>query len=349
MTAPAADDATRPEPGVTCPPAAGPPDRGGSPRHPAGRVLARVGTASVLVALALLVLVPVLRRYGLDDFTPFLVAGLLLGVPHGAVDHLVPAWLSTRARPLSVRLATLLGYAMVAGAALVAFHAVPAPALLAFLVLSVAHFGAADEAFHAELAGRRIRYPVVGVLARGGPPVVVPLLLWPDTVDPLLASVAPGVPVLLTAEIRLLAAACLLAAVATTAVRGLRASRVTEAVEPILLVLVFATVPPTLAVGTYFATWHSGRHIARLLHGDPANRADLAAGRLGPPSRRFARRAALPTLAAVAVLTALVGWPGGPVDPLPATVAVLAALTVPHAALVAWMDRVAPPAPGPDR
>ncbi|MFC7544915.1 Brp/Blh family beta-carotene 15,15'-dioxygenase [Plantactinospora sp. GCM10030261] len=355
MTAPAADDAARTEPST---PGAGAssahptrpaqPDRYGAPRpvHTT-LVLVRTGTASLLAALALLASTPALPRYDQAASTAYLLAGLLLGLPHGAVDHLVPAWLATRARPLSVRLAVPLGYAMVAALSLAAFRAAPTSALLAFLALSIAHFGAADEAFHAERAGRPIRYSAVGVLARGGPPVVFPLALWPGAVDPLLARIAPGVPALLTAEVRSLAGACVLAAVALTALREFRAGRRTEAGEPILLGLLFAAAPPALALGTYFATWHSARHVARLLHNDPASRADLAAGRLGPPARRFARRAALPSLAVVAVLAALAGLPGSPADPLPATVAVLAALTVPHAALVAWMDRWASPLADP--
>ncbi|SCG34343.1 Brp/Blh family beta-carotene 15,15'-dioxygenase [Micromonospora halophytica] len=303
-------------------------------------MLVRIGVTSPLPALALLVLAPVLHRHDVGGAPGFLLAGLLLGLPHGAVDHLVPAWMSARARPTAARLAVPLGYAALAGAALVAFRAAPAPALVGFLALSVAHFGTADEAFHAERDGRPVRQPLSGVLARGGPPVVVPLLLWPDAVDPVLATVAPRVPELLTVEVRALATACLLAAVARTVLRDVRAGRRADAAEPVLLLCLFAAVPPALAIGVYFATWHSARHVARLLHGDPGNRADLVAGRLGPPLRRFARRAALPTLAAAAALAVLAA---GPVDLLPATVAVLAALTVPHAALVAWLDRRARP------
>ncbi|WP_157744987.1 Brp/Blh family beta-carotene 15,15'-dioxygenase [Micromonospora coxensis] len=311
--------------------------------HPGRRMLGLVGGTSLLTAVALLVLAPVLHRHDVGASPAYLLAGLLLGLPHGAVDHLVPAWMSARARPPAARLAVAFGYAALAGAALVVFRAVPGPALVGFLALSVAHFGTADEAFHAERDGRPVRQSVSGVLARGGPPVLVPLLLWPDAVDLLLTAVAPGVPELLTVEVRALAVACLLAAVARTVLRDVRAGRRADAAEPVLLLALFATVPPALAIGVYFATWHSARHVARLLHGDPGNHADLAAGRLGPPLRRFARRAALPTVAAVTALAALTVAPGRPIDLLPATVAVLAALTVPHSALVAWMDRRARP------
>ncbi|TWJ25936.1 Brp/Blh family beta-carotene 15,15'-dioxygenase [Micromonospora endolithica] len=327
------------------------PTAGTAGRPPAYRLLDRAGLVSALVVAALLAGAPLLHRYDFGASPAFLVVGLVLGLPHGAVDHLVPAWLSVRARPPFARLALPLAYAAVAAGVLAVFRAAPDLALLGFLAVSVVHFGAADEAFHAERDHRPVRYTGSGVLAHGGPPVVLPLLLRPDAVDPLLAAVAPGVPALLTTEIRLTAALCLLVAIGVTLRRGVRAGRLRSAVEPVLLVALFAAVPPALAIGAYFAGWHSLRHVARLLHADPANHADLTAGRLSPPLRRFARRAALPTLAASVFLAALVGRPEQPVDALPTTIAVLAALTLPHAAVVAWMDRrtfTGSPAPGGD-
>ncbi|MFG2013346.1 Brp/Blh family beta-carotene 15,15'-dioxygenase [Micromonospora sp. NPDC048868] len=303
------------------------------------RLLRGAGTASQFTLGGLLALAPLIGAAGPGGSPAFLVAGLLLGLPHGAVDHLVPARLSARARPLAARVALLVVYTAVAGAGLVAFRAAPDLALVGFLLVSVVHFGTADVAFHAERDRRPVRARVPAVLAYGGPPVVVPLALWRDQVDPLLAAVAPRAPALLTVEVRALALATVLGAVAVTAIREARAGRARDAVEPVLLVGLFGTVPPALAVGAYFAAWHSCRHVARLLRHDPRNTADLAAGRVGPPLRRFARQAAAPTAVAVAALIALVAWPGHRSDPLPATFAVLAALTLPHAVLVAWADR----------
>ncbi|MEW2375539.1 Brp/Blh family beta-carotene 15,15'-dioxygenase [Micromonospora sp. NPDC047812] len=325
------------------------------------RLLRRAGTTSQLALGGLLALSPLLGLAGLGGSPGFLIVGLLLGLPHGAVDHLVPAWLSARARPLSARVALLAAYTAVAGAGLAAFRAAPDLALVGFLVMSVVHFGTADVAFHAERDRRPVRPRAVGqlaagavdavtsVLAYGGPPVVVPLALWREQVDPLLAAVAPQAPALLSDEVRTLALATVLCAVAVTAFRDVRAGRARDAVQPVLLVGLFGTVPPALAVGAYFAAWHSCRHVARLLRHDPRNTADLAAGRVGPPLRRFARQAAAPTAVALAALIALVTWPGHRADPLPATFAVLAALTLPHAVLVAWADRRGPRAATPGR
>ncbi|XTZ15940.1 Brp/Blh family beta-carotene 15,15'-dioxygenase [Micromonospora echinospora] len=311
------------------------------------RLLRHAATVSQLALGGLLALSPLVHVVGSGHSPAFLLAGLLLGLPHGAVDHLVPAWLSVRARALPARVTLLVVYTAVAAAGLVAFRAAPTVALVGFLVVSVVHFGAADVAFHAERDRRPIRPEAPAVLAYGGPPVVIPLALWPEQVDPLLAVVAPQTPALLTGEVRRLALVTVLCAVAVTAVRHVRAGQAQDAGQPLLLAGLFSTVPPALAIGAYFAAWHSCRHVARLLRHDPQNSADLGAGRLGPPLRRFARQAAAPTVVAVVALTALVTWPGHRADPLPATVAVLAALTLPHAVLVAWVDRRGPGLPHP--
>ncbi|MGN9766050.1 Brp/Blh family beta-carotene 15,15'-dioxygenase [Micromonospora sp. SD12] len=310
-----------------------------APAQQPDRLLRGAGTASQLALGGLLALAPLIGAAGLGGSPAFLIAGLLLGLPHGAVDHLVPAWLSARARPLPARVALLVVYTAVAGAGLVAFRAAPDLALVGFLVVSIVHFGSADVAFHAERDRRPVRPRVTAVLAYGGPPVVVPLALWRDQVDPVLAAVSPRVPALIAVEVRALALATVLCAVVLTAIREVRAGRPRDAVQPLLLVALFGTVPPALAIGAYFALWHSCRHVARLLRHDPRNTADLAAGRVGRPLRRFARQAAAPTVLAVVALIALVTWPGHRADPLPATFAVLAALTLPHAVLVAWTDR----------
>jgi Brp/Blh family beta-carotene 15,15'-monooxygenase len=299
-------------------------------------VLHRAAAASTLALAA----VPALHLLGPDraatSLLPLLL-GLLIGLPHGAVDHLVPAWVSVRARPPRARLLLLAGYAGAAAAALGVVLAAPLPMFLAFLGLTVVHFGTGDVAFLAERDGRRPRFAVHRVLALGGPPVVLPLVLHAPTVDPLLDAVAPGAAAALGPGIRGAALGLLLVAVLLAAVGDLRAGRRRDAGALALLVGVFAVAPPLLAFGAYFGAWHALRHTARLLLADPANAGDLAAGRLGAPLRRFARAAAVPTAAALAGLALLAAL--GSAEILPAAFAVLIALTIPHMALVAWWDR----------
>ncbi|MEO3780158.1 Brp/Blh family beta-carotene 15,15'-dioxygenase [Micromonospora sp. B11E3] len=311
------------------------PERRADPRR---AVLRRADTAGILALLAVLVLY-LLTRAEAAASTPIpALLGLALGLPHGAVDHLIPAWLSTKARRWSRRVSLLLGYAAMAGTGLLAYRAAPAAVLLGFLILAVAHFGAGDEAFRAERDGRRMRLRPHGVLAYGAPPVVFPLVLWRDQVDQLLERVAAGSTVLLTGEVRAAALVLTMSAMAITAVQDVRGRRGRDLVGLGLLAAVFAIVPPALAFGVYFAAWHSLRHIARLLCADPANTAHLRAGRLGPPLRRFALHATVPT-AAVLISFALLIRRAGTAGVLPATVALLAALTVPHTVVVASLDR----------
>ena len=49
-----------------------------------------------------------------------------------------------------------------------------------------------------------------------------------------------------------------------------------DILEVALLIVVFATVEPLLAIGLYFCFWHSTRHIARLILIDPQGRQALA-------------------------------------------------------------------------
>ncbi|MBJ7529413.1 MAG: hypothetical protein JHD04_07825, partial [Nocardioides sp.] len=106
-------------------------------------------------------------------------AGLLLGLPHGAVDHLVAARLARRPWPV-----VALAYAAVAAVSWVLLATAGPVALVAVLLLSVVHFGLGELEVVREVSGWRPG-PVVSVavalagagalllpLARAGPLLV---------------------------------------------------------------------------------------------------------------------------------------------------------------------------------
>lgn len=269
---------------------------------------ARLSMAVVAVAVAVGVLAPaLLERHQLL----ILVVGFLAGLPHGAVDHLVPFWTGWARRSAPVMLVVLLGYIGVAVMTWAGLHWAGPVVLPLLLVVSVLHFGTGDLMADrddqpadgpAPLSGLVL---VVAVLARGGPVVAGPLLLWPDQAGQALAAVqlnfampAWWVRVLLAGVV----AVCVLAA----AVASLRSRDRRAAVEVVLLAVLFATVPPLAAFGVYFGAWHGLRHTARLIACDPRNHADLTVGRLLRPVRRFLVSAALPTLVASGSAAALV-------------------------------------------
>ncbi len=270
--------------------------------------------------------------------------GLLLGLPHGAVDHLVPAWVRARRTTLPVLAGLLVAYAGTAAFAFALLRRWPTPGLAVFLLASLLHFGVGEVQYDRlrsllPRAGRSHVRTAVQILGWGGTTVVLPLSRWPDEVRPVLETLAPGSSRLLTPTTAACGLVIILLAAGLTIALALHERRVRSAVELSLLVTVFVTVSPLVAFAVYFGAWHATRHVVRLLATDPANGGDLAAGRLVGPLLRFARAAAWPTAASLLVLLALVTATYGRQELLAASLVLLAALTAPHMIMVAWLDR----------
>jgi Brp/Blh family beta-carotene 15,15'-monooxygenase len=297
-------------------------------------VLSRLPVAVLAALLALSVLAP---GAAAAAAVPIAVTGALLGLPHGAVDHLVPWWWhgGRRASRRGVLLLTA-GYAVAAGTAVAAILLAPTPVLAVALVLSAVHFGRAEVVAWAERAGRPSPGPSADLLPCGAHGVaVVGLLLWcdPATTDPWLRALSPVVAdAALASRLVGLASVTVLVSAATVllVVRG----RALEAGELLLVAAVFAVAPPLAAFGAYFGLWHAVKHTGRLLDlaREPGGEARWRAAAV-----RLVRAAALPTAAALSAVTAL--WLLGDAAGLQVQVSVLLALTFPHAAVVWLLDR----------
>ncbi|GAA3502768.1 hypothetical protein GCM10019016_098770 [Streptomyces prasinosporus] len=315
--------------------------RGSPDPGAAGRLLDRTGRISV-TAVALVLAVHFLRPGWWDGHAPAVfVAGLAAGIPHGAVDHLVPAWCRSRGAHRRHRPLLPLGYVCAAAVAFALALWLPAPALCVFLALSAVHFGRGETCVNTLRAGAVP--PPAGTLctvAYGAVVTVLPLVRHPDAVRAFLHTLAPGATWLLAAPVRPVATVLTATVALAACALLLRHRRRRDAAELLLLAALFWLVTPWVAFAVYFAAWHSLRHIARLVLADPANRPALLAGHFGRPLRRFCRQGALPTavvLAAVAV-TAHLGEPHRQAL-AGAGVAVLAALTLPHLLVVTLLDR----------
>ena len=123
--------------------------------------------------------------------------------------------------------------------------------------------------------------------------------------------------------------------------RGGRAAWREDAFETVLLAAYFAFVPPLPAVGLYFCLWHSARFVARLMLLDGAS--PLREGRLVPALAYFFRDAAPLTAVALGLLVALYfavpGAGNGAAALLALYLVLISTLTLPHVAIVLWMDR----------
>ncbi len=311
--------------------------------RPAWAACIAVVAASAASALAGVSPSPAVR------YAPLAVSVVLLGLPHGAVDHLVPARAGATTRRRSV-LAVGLVYLFLGGAYAALWLVAPVPAALSFVALTWLHWGQGDvHALTAFVGAPHLRdrwRRVVTLLVRGGPPMVVPLLAFPDRYRAVVAAWVGlfgrslEVAWLFAPTTRAALGVGLAAATLATLAAGYRVAGPTrgwrvDAGETALLWLLFLTVPPLVAVGTYFCVWHSLRHVLRVAAVDrPAS----AAGAL----RGFARDAA--PLTALALV--LLGGFGLLVPAEPSTLSELGALylvfvavvTLPHVAVVTWLD-----------
>jgi len=312
-------------------------DGSSHPSHPSAFPVLLARRVSVAIAggvIAVQLLVP--GGWGGSAWI-VLVAGLLVGLPHGAVDHLVPTWAGAQLAATR-QAAVLCAYAATALAAFLLLRAAPLPGVVVFVLVSGLHFGAGEV----QLAGLRTGCRVtrwMAVAAYGGATAVLPLVRWPQQVAPVLSALVPGTTGVLPGPLCRAALVAVVGLVAVTVVRQLRDGELRDGAELMLLTTMFLLVPPLAAFGAYFGGWHAVRHLARMLSLEPANTADLCAGRLRAPLGRFTRAALVPTLASLLVLGALwtsaSGWQGFAASDL----ALLAGLTVPHVLAVGWLDR----------
>ena len=288
---------------------------------------------------------------------PFAASLVLFGLPHGAVDPFV---LSRRP---GGRAAVSAAYLAVAVAVLALWSVAPVASAVGFLVLTALHWGLGDlhtlVAFDGAQHLRTRAQRAVTVAVRGGLPMLVPLVASPDVYRRVVGWMAgalgtggvglgaaealfrPDVRLALGIGFGALAAGSLVVGWRRAGPHGAAAWR-TDAGETLGLAAFFALVDPLLAVGLYFCLWHAPRHIARLVAWSPAAAAQVAAGGGGPVLAGFAVRALPGTLGALALLGALwiaVGQSATLGAAVGVYLALIAAVTVPHTAVVSWMDR----------
>lgn len=308
-------------------------------------------TWAPVLAMLLLLIANVVVPTGLRALTlPIAVVGALAGLPHGAVDHLLPGWLllgATQAQEGNRRRVEardvvwlLLGYLISAAVMGVLLVLAPTPTLIAFLVVSAGHFGWAEVTAGADRRGTRLGLDLVSVLhALAVGLVTVGLIVWsqPDATDPIVRAMSPAVADLAITS-RTAGLGAVVVGVGAALVALLWRRQWQEGFELVLLALVFATCPPLAAFGIYFGLWHAARFTGRLvdavrLHDCVVSHQDHGGA---AAVRHLTKLSVAPTAVALVAVGVLISLTG--VVTIQAQVAVLLAVTFPHAAVVAWLD-----------
>jgi Brp/Blh family beta-carotene 15,15'-monooxygenase len=291
------------------------------------------------------------------QYLPFALSLVLFGLPHGALDHLVPARLAGRRQTAASIARVVLLYLLVGVPVFALWSVAPAVAFVAFIALTWAHWGlgdlftllAVDGVRHLRARGLRM----LAAIVRGALPMLVPLLVFPKTYEAVARQATavfgagtpgPGIPDSARVALAVAFAALVLGYAWLTRVEARRMRALPgwhrDIGEVLLLAAFFATVPPVLAVGLYFSLWHGLRHILRLglIDGSSA----LSRGQVARALREFARDAAPVTAIALVILVAL----AAAFPPTQATgsglglyLVLISALTMPHALIVGYMDR----------
>lgn len=259
-----------------------------------------------------------------------LVAAVVAGLPHGALDHHVARTLFEPRYGRRWPVPFLAAYLGLAGIVLASWWAMPTAMLGVFLALSLLHFGAEDNS----VVGA---HRWAGQVAHGGLPIVATVLAHPAEVERLFASLAGarGAAVLVAIISGPVAVAWIATWVVTIRywIRHRDDSRTGLAlIEAVAIAGLFIAAPPLVAFSIYFVAAHTPRALRGL--NDRSHGGKRAWGDLVSSGLPFT---ALAIVAGVALWRVL---PHG--DAAAATVRatfiLLSALTVPHMWL-AWRQR----------
>jgi beta-carotene 15,15'-dioxygenase len=267
------------------------------------------------------------------------VTALALGIPHGALDHLVTL---PKSKPLVMALFIAI-YVLVAIVAVIAILKFNVVGFIFVLLMSATHFGIGDAAFINEMdrrGGRKKALPrTIYAVAAGATPVLIPLVNSASTdalaqVNPALIDWHQG----FGQEILYGVSGFALIAIVILFLTH----RKRESLDITLLLALALIAPPLIAFAVYFGCWHAMRHTARLtLTLDSSQRAFAS-----EDSQSAFTRAVIPGLPAlvgtflIAGVLALMGNEFND-DFFWMALVVVWALTVPHMAVTAKLDRSA--------
>lgn len=267
------------------------------------------------------------------------VIALAIGIPHGALDHLVTL---PKAQPKKMALFIII-YVAVAVVAVFGILNFNVFGFIIVLFMSAIHFGIGDAAFISEIDKRAQPEKRLNrwfyIPAAGFTPVFIPLVNSASTdalasVNPALINWHQGF------DSEILVTVTGFALVST--VLMIIGKRYREGLDLTLLLLLAHVAPPLIAFAVYFGCWHAMRHTARLTLSLPGSIERLNHGL----NRQAFASAVIPGLPAlvgtflVAGVMALIGksfsdeffW---------MALIVVWALTVPHMVVTAKLDRAA--------
>lgn len=191
------------------------------------------------------------------------VIALIIGIPHGALDHLVTL---PKDKPAKMALFVII-YVLIAVAAVWAILQWNVLGFQLVVIMSAAHFGIGDAAFIAESerlnngVSKSLTDRLIYALPAGLLPVFVPLTS--DLTNSALSEVNPQLINWAGSNSNLIHLLVLLIAASSLFILILKRDD-KSAMDLALLAALSILTPPLVAFAIYFGLWHALRHTARL-------------------------------------------------------------------------------------
>jgi Brp/Blh family beta-carotene 15,15'-monooxygenase len=266
------------------------------------------------------------------------VIALIIGIPHGALDHLVTL---PKDKPAKMALFVII-YVLIAVAAVWAILRWNVLGFQLVVLMSAAHFGIGDAAFIAESerlnngVSKSLTDRLIYALPAGLLPVFVPLTS--DLTKSALAEVNPQLINWAGSNSNLIHLLVLLIAASSLFILVLKRDD-KGAMDLALLAALSILTPPLVAFAIYFGLWHALRHTARLTLN--LSKSEIAYQN-NQPKRAFIN-AVLPGIPAL-IGTFIVAAILAATNPdnsrlLWSILVVIWALTVPHMMVTAKLDK----------
>jgi len=298
--------------------------------------------SSSAVAMAILISLVAARISDKNDLSwqvGIAVFALAVGIPHGALDHLVTVPRTNK----PVMVLFISGYVAVAVGAVLAILKWNVFGFQLVVLMSLVHFGIGDSAFLNELDRLKgltaSRLPTVFVfLAFGSVPVVIPLINSYSTsalaeVNSSLINWHQG----FDKELGVIVLALFLIAIFALVIT----KRFRDVIDLFLLAGLAIFTPPLIAFATYFGCWHAMRHTARLSLVLPQSERDYEAQHA---AKAFFSAVIPGTPALIGSFVVAAGlWLSGSIEKsfFWFLLTIVWALTVPHMIVTAKLDRSA--------
>lgn len=290
-------------------------------------------------------------------YIPFAISVLFLGLPHGGVDHLIPS----RSNIGITKIQVIILYAILMILYAIFWYFNPVASVLLFIIVTWAHWGQGDLYVYEEITDSLyfLGYTekILHIIIRGSLPMFVPLVFHKNRYEEVISKIASLIfensNINITQEIIIIVSILLLilfALYCSILIYNMKTSEheqmryfATDIIEVVLLILYFAIVPPILAIGIYFCTWHSLRHIIRIIGTSNDLSKPFSFDLLFQHIREFTRDAMLATIVSILIAVIMFFFLSTNDYTLLAILAVylvlISLLTLPHFVVVTLMDR----------